>query len=172
MNFPEMTLEQAAVIVLMDRYFAGGLDPYVTPREISTLMYFLKEAGEPLDWDYREGPRGPHTDDIHHAIDKIGGHLISGYGPFVVMPKALEDARIIIENKETTRSHLERVFDLMDGFESPFGLELLSTTHWMATRKQLQSAGRIASAWERGRFSERQALLALDVLTQKGWVII
>ncbi len=45
---PKMTMGQAALIALMDRYLKGLLDPFVSLLEIHKLMYFLQAAGQPL----------------------------------------------------------------------------------------------------------------------------
>ena len=45
---PKMTIGQAALIALMDRYLKGLLDPFVSLLEIHKLMYFLQAAGQPL----------------------------------------------------------------------------------------------------------------------------
>jgi O-acetyl-ADP-ribose deacetylase (regulator of RNase III) len=181
-DVPKMTPGRAALVTLMDRYLAGLLDPFVTLLELHKLMYFLQEAGEPLRLKYREAHYGPYAENLRHVLHAIEGHMVSGYADggdapdkqLELVPKALGDAQLFLETKETTRSHLERVSDLVDGFESPFGLELLSTVHWVATRKQPQTVQEVVSAihgWnERKRqFSERQVHLALEVLTRKGW---
>ena len=64
--------------------------------------------------------------------------------------------------------------DLVDGFESAFGLELLSTVHWVLVRDNPASQDdlvRLTYAWNerKKRFSPRQIGLAADVLREKGW---
>ena len=64
---------------------------------------------------------------------------------------------------------------LVDGFESPFGLELLTTVHWVAREHLNASETEIIDhtyAWgERKRqFSERQIRLALGLLKEQGWL--
>ena len=69
---------------------------------------------------------------------------------------------------------VDRVTDLVDGFESAFGLELLSTVHWVlvhdapAVRDDLVA---LTYAWNerKRRFSPRQIGLAAEVLTDQGW---
>ena len=59
-----MTPGQAALIVLMDRYLAGLLDPFVTLLEVHKLMYFMQEAGEPLRLRHVAGPYGPYAENL------------------------------------------------------------------------------------------------------------
>ena len=63
----------------------------------------------------------------------------------------------------------------MDGFESPFGLELLSTVHWVVSNeapKDLADVETKTYEWDprKKRFTPRQIALAVDVLTAQGWV--
>lgn len=179
---PKMTAGRAALIALMDRYLAGLLDPFVTLLELHKLMYFMQEAWEPLRLKYQKAHYGPYAENLRHVLNAIEGHMVSGYADggdapdkqLALVPKALSDAQRFLERKEKTQAHLARVCDLVDGFESPFGLELLSTVHWVATRQQPSTLASVVSevhAWnERKRqFSERQIHLAYDVLTRKGW---
>ena len=64
--------------------------------------------------------------------------------------------------------------DLVDGFESAFGLELLSTVHWVLVHDNPASQDDLIAltyAWNdrKRRFSPRQIGLAADVLREKGW---
>lgn len=181
-DVPNMTPGRAALVTLMDRYLAGLLDPFVTLLELHKLMYFLQEAGEPLKLNYRPAHYGPYAENLRHVLNAIEGHMVSGYADggdapdkqLEVVPKALSDAKQFLASNEATRAHLERVSELVDGFESPFGLELLSTVHWVAKRNPPQSAAEVVSkvhGWNdrKRQFSARQVHLALDVLSRKGW---
>lgn len=180
---PEMTPGRAALVSLIHRYLAGLLDPFVTLLEIHKLMYFLQTAGEPLELQYTKEIYGPYAANLRHVLNAIEGHLISGYADggdapgkkLELVPGALEDANNFLKDKDATREHLERVFDLVDGFESSFGLELLSTVHWVASNEWPQSIDDVIAktyAWNerKKRFSQRQIKLAFDVLAQKNWL--
>ena len=63
----------------------------------------------------------------------------------------------------------------MDGFETPFGMELLATVHWVATRDELTDRHAIAQAvWAWGdkkrKFTREQIDIALDRLEELDWV--
>ena len=180
---PEMTAGRAALIGLMDRYLRGLLDPFVTLLEAHKLMYFMQAAGEPLKLKFNKGPYGPYAKNLRHVLNAIEGHLVSGYADggdapdkqLELVPGALEDARAFLENEVETRSRFEKVSDLVDGFESPFGLELLSTVHWVASEERAQTFVKVAEhtyAWNerKKQFSQRQLKIAAKVLSQKGWI--
>ncbi|MBD3267981.1 Appr-1-p processing protein, partial [bacterium] len=76
---PKMTLSRAVLIELMQRYLAGLLDPFVTLLEVHKLMFFLQEAGEPLQLDFQKGPYGPYAENLRHVLKSVEGHFILGY---------------------------------------------------------------------------------------------
>ena len=59
-----MTPGRAALVVLMNRYLGGLMDPFVTLIEVQKLMYFMQEAGEPLRLNYVKHHYGPYADNL------------------------------------------------------------------------------------------------------------
>jgi O-acetyl-ADP-ribose deacetylase (regulator of RNase III) len=180
---PNMTAGRAALVVLMHRYLGGLMDPFVTLLEVHKLMYFMQEVGQPLQLRFSKGPYGPYAENLRHVLRTIEGHLVSGYADggdapdkhLELVPGAVKDAETFLEGHNATRTRFDRVADLVEGFETPFGLELLSTVHWVAHHEGAVEADTAVArtyAWnERKRqFSPRQIALALDVLTKKGWI--
>ena len=180
---PKMTPARAALVSLMRRYLGGLLDPFVTLLEVHKLMYFLQETGEPLKLKFQKGTYGPYAENLRHLLRTIEGHLISGYADggdmpgkeLNLVPGAVEDARVYLEDHPETRERLERVADLVEGFESSFGLELLATVHWVTAERPSATEDEIIDAtykWgtRKRRFSERQIRLALRTLNEKGWI--
>jgi O-acetyl-ADP-ribose deacetylase (regulator of RNase III) len=180
---PAMTEGRAALIGLMRRYLGGLLDPFVTLLEVHKLMYFMQEAGQRLRLRYAQAPYGPYAENLRHVLREIEGHFVSGYADggdtpdkeLALVPGAAEDAERFLAQHAETRARFERVADLVEGFETPFGLELLSTVHWVVTREGAQTEDEVVRrvyGWnERKRqFSPRQIALARDVLARKGWI--
>lgn len=179
---PAMTAGRAALVQLIRQYLGGLLDPSVTLLEVHKLMYFMQEAGEPLKLRYQQGPYGPYAENLRHVLRAVEGHFVSGFTDngdrpgqeLVLVPGAIEDAEAFLTGHDDARRRLERVAELVSGFESAFGLELLATVHWVITRTGAGSLDAVVSAtyaWsERKRqFTERQIALAVDTLTNKGW---
>ena len=182
-DVPDMTPGRAALVELMHRYLSGLLDPFVTLLEVHKLMYFMQEAGEPLRLKYMKAPYGPYAENLRHVLNAIEGHLVSGYAdggdapdkPLQLVPGAIEDAAAFLREHAETRERFEQVTKLVEGFESPFGLELLATVHWVMKHEQAGSVEEVVSrihAWNERKlqFTPRQIGLAVDVLSQKGWV--
>jgi O-acetyl-ADP-ribose deacetylase (regulator of RNase III) len=180
---PSMTEGRAALVGLMRRYLGGLLDPFVTLLEVHKLMYFMQEAGQPLRLRYAQAPYGPYAENLRHVLREIEGHFVSGYADggdapdkeLALVPGAAEEANAFLAQHAETRARFERVADLVEGFETPFGLELLSTVHWVVAREGAQAEDdlvRRVYAWNerKRRFSPRQIALARDVLARKGWI--
>ena len=180
---PSMTRGRAALIGLMDRYLRGMLDPFVTLLEIHKLMYFMQEAGEPLKLRFDKGHYGPYAKNLGHVLQALEGHLISGYEDcgdapgkqIELVPGAIEDADAFLEERPRTKERLGQVSDLVEGFESSFGLELLATVHWVASKRPSATEEEVVHdtyAWNpnKRQFSKRQILLARKVLREKGWL--
>jgi O-acetyl-ADP-ribose deacetylase (regulator of RNase III) len=181
---PKMTAGRAALVELVRRYLAGLLDPYVTLLEVHKLMYFMQEAGEPLRLRFMQAPYGPYAENLRHVLHAIDGHLISGYADggdapdkqLSLVPGAVEDAAAFLSKHADSRARFDKVATLVEGFESPFGLELLSTVHWVMKHESvttLDGAVERTYAWnERKRqFTPRQICIAVDVLSNQGWTI-
>ena len=179
---PRMSPERAVLVGLMHRYLNGLLDPFVTLLEVHKLMYFMQEAGQRLRLRYTEGPYGPYAENLRHLLNEVEGHFISGYGDggdrpdkqLELVPGAVEDASKVLRRSHATRPRFGRVTDLVDGFESAFGLELLATVHWVLVRDNPTSHDDLVArtyAWHerKKQFSPRQIGLAADVLRDKGW---
>lgn len=179
---PTMTAGHAALVGLMDRYLRGLLDPFVTLLEVHKLMYFMQEAGEPLRLRLAKGPYGPYAENLRHVLAAIDGYYVSGYAaggdepgkPLELVPGAVGEAEAALEKRPETRARFDRVVRLVEGFESPFGLELLATVHWVMTREgagdeEATVAATYAWGERKRRFSRDQILLARRVLEDRGF---
>jgi O-acetyl-ADP-ribose deacetylase (regulator of RNase III) len=182
-DVPKMTAGRAALVGLMNRYLAGLLDPFITLLEVHKLMYFMEQSGEPLKLKFTKGPYGPYAENLRHVLKAVEGHLVSGYADggdipdkqLKLVPGALDDAATFFESNFETQTRLNKVSDLVEGFESPFGLELLATVHWTASKegaRSLEDIVKMTYAWNdrKKRFTRRQIALATDVLSRKGWI--
>lgn len=180
---PKMTAGRASLVVLANRYLGGLMDPFVTLLEVHKLMYFLQEAGEPLRLKYAKALHGPYAENLRHVLHAVEGHLVSGYADggdapdkqLELVPGAVQDAEAFLRGKGDTVSRLDRIAKLVEGFETPFGLELLSTVHWIATRENAEGAEEAAMkvyAWNerKKRFSRHQIGIAYETLRLNGWL--
>jgi O-acetyl-ADP-ribose deacetylase (regulator of RNase III) len=182
-DVPRMTEGRAALVGLMDRYLGALMDPSISLLEVHKLMYFLQAAGEPLRLRYVKATYGPYAENLRHVLRAIDGHLIAGYAEagdapdkqLTLVPGATRDAGLFLEASAATHERFNRVVRLVEGFETAYGLELLATVHWVATRegaKDPEAIERATHAWsERKRqFTPAQIQLASDRLRVQGWL--
>jgi len=179
---PRLTQGRAALVGLMNRYLAGLMDPTVSLLEVHKLMYFLQAAGEPLKLRYVRGPYGPYAENLRHVLRDIEGHLVSGYADggdapdkqLSLVPGAVEEALAFLEGHPGTRARFDRVAQLVDGFETAFGLELLATVHAVMHDNPQADAPAIEQAtydWgpRKRQFTPGQIQLAAQRLVAQGW---
>jgi O-acetyl-ADP-ribose deacetylase (regulator of RNase III) len=135
---PRMTAARALFIKLMDAYAA--LDYRRTLLEIQKLAYFLQLSGEPLRLRYEPGIYGPYAHNLNKVLEVMEGHFIRGYGDsqrpgaeIELLSGAVDEADRFLERDSASRERLARVAGLIEGFETPYGMELLATVHWVGT---------------------------------------
>jgi O-acetyl-ADP-ribose deacetylase (regulator of RNase III) len=184
-SVPDMTTGRASLVTLMHRYLQGLMDPFVTLIELQKLMYFMQVAGEPLRLNYVKHHYGPYANNLAHVLHRIEGYFIAGYQDggdqpdkkLTIIPGAIEEAEKALAHKPHTHENFNRVADLVDGFETPYGLELLATVHWVTTREDAtthEAAVESVGNWNERKktFTPRQVAIAFDTLQSKGWLNI
>jgi len=180
-----MTPGRAALISLIRRYLDGLLDPFVTLLEVHKLMYLLQASGEDLRLRYEKATHGPYATNLSHVLNAVEGHLLSGYSGYAdggdnpnkqisIIPGAEQDAKEFLLHETDTANRISQIAELVNGFETPFGMELLTTVHWVACERARTMADIIDHTYEWGvhkrKFSERQIVLATERLAGKGWI--
>jgi O-acetyl-ADP-ribose deacetylase (regulator of RNase III) len=179
---PNLTPARAAFLRLFQDYAIPGYR--LTMLEVEKLAYFLQSAGEPLRLRFAAGPYGPYAEQMHHVLQALEGHYIRGYGDrsrgasiYVTEGTAPEVARVLAEHPDTVR-RLQRVTRLIEGFETPYGMELLSTIHWLAAQDprvhtEPSAAVQGLQAWsprKRRRFQVDHINVAWHHLRDEGWI--
>lgn len=182
-EIPKMTTGRASLIELMNRYLQGLLDPTISLLEVHKLMYFMQESGENLRLKYTKHHYGPYAENLRQVLKAIEGHFIQGYldggdnphKPLMIMENAIIDAQAILKNSPQTQIHFEKVSQLVDGFESYDGLELLSTVHWAVIKEEKYDLNQCIDyiyQWneQKKRFTPRQIGIAYERLQEQGWI--
>jgi O-acetyl-ADP-ribose deacetylase (regulator of RNase III) len=141
---PNMTLARALFIQLLEIYEIPGYR--LTKIEIQKLAYFLQEAGESLKLNYVKHQFGPYADNLNHVLQRLDGHFIRGYGDrsqqsqMYVLPEGKKAAHNYLKQHPEANERLEKVSNLITGFETPYGMEMLATIHWVVTKEEPQAA--------------------------------
>lgn len=179
---PGLTVGRAALIELIEKYALPGYR--LTQIEIQKLAYFLQAAGEPLRLDYAKNQFGPYAEKLHFVIQRLNGHYLSGYGDrsnasnIYLLPNAKEEAEQFLKDHPDTQERLGKVSNLIDGFETPYGMELLATTHWLAqenpkVKETVEEAIHGFETWnqrKREHFKPEHIKTAWTRLKQQGWI--
>jgi O-acetyl-ADP-ribose deacetylase (regulator of RNase III) len=174
---PKMTPGRASLLALASAYLDTGLDDTITTIELQKLAYFMQLAGERLQLRSTKHHYGPYADNLRKVLEIMEGHFISGLGDDAarptaeveLLPGAREEAEAALQASPATKVHIDRVLELICGFEDAYGLELLATTHWIArheagtldeviarvrawsSRKAMMKPEHLRTAWERLR---------------------
>lgn len=177
---PNMTAVRAALVKVMSIY--GELDYELSHLEVQKLAYFLEEAGEPLNLRFVKQVYGPYSDTLRHVLKGIDSHYIRGVGDFSreseisIVEGALAEADSFIKSQggRDLVGRIERVGRLIHGFETPYGMELLATVHWVVTHdsKAVSETVEAVHEWnarKRATFSSDHIMLAWRRLSDQGW---
>lgn len=180
---PRMTAGRAALVGLITRYLTGMMDTSITLLEVHKLMYFLQASGEPLKLRYAKAPYGPYAENLRHVLQAINGHLIAGYTAggdapteqVTLVPGAIDKANAFLAEHPATSERFDRVATLVQGFETPFGLELLATAHWVAANEHAHTNQAIVDAFyawnpRKAQFTPDQIEIAVDRLRAGSWL--
>lgn len=178
---PRFTRVRAMLIRLLHMYERA--EGTLTKLEVQKLAYFLQAAGEPMRLQFTKGPYGPYAETLNHVLQDMEGHYLRGYGDRTkttrmhVIDGALQAADETLANEKAARERLARVASLIEGFESPYGMELLATVHWIAcqdpdSREDSQRAVLGVTKWsprKRARYQPEHVEVAWERLRSLGW---
>ncbi|WP_411843809.1 macro domain-containing protein [Salinicoccus sp. HZC-1] len=132
---PRMTETRALLLASLYDYMKPGYR--LSLLEIQKIAYFLQEAGEPLNLNFEKNKYGPYAEKLNFVLQRLEGHYIRGYGDrnrdsdIHLINAAGLNAYDYLTQKERNHERLKKVESIIDGFENPYGMELLATVHWI-----------------------------------------
>lgn len=179
---PKMTSGRAAILKVLDTY--RSLNYGLSRIEVQKLAYFLQIAGEKLRLNFQKDAYGPYADQLRHALDRMDGHFIHGVGDGVVESEieptqdALKEAGDFISanNNKELNDRVERVGNLIEGFQSTYGMELLATVHWVVIHENANTPEEATLAIQNWNKRKRDLMkpehirIAWDRLISQGWI--
>lgn len=149
----KLTPARALIAELVRRYWVLGME--CSLLEIQKLAWFLERAIErrnpdanPLKLQFVAHRYGPYANKLDHLLNNLDGSYlhcdkrISDADPLDVIwfddgRRDYVQAYLRSEAKNWSPA-LEEASALIDGFESPFGLELLATVDWLLARERVE----------------------------------
>ncbi len=188
----ELTPARALIAELVRRYSIVGIECSIL--EVQKLAWFITRVSErfalpdALSLEFEANKYGPYSDRLRFLLDNMDGSYLH-------CEKRLADAKPLetIWFEESKRDAVDRYFEssdgvafrpaldhaasIIDGFESPFGMELLATVDWLVHEENVAPdvesvrasmanwpAGTSAAARKRRIFDDRVVDLALNRL--------
>jgi O-acetyl-ADP-ribose deacetylase (regulator of RNase III) len=183
---PEMNPSRAIVLRVWRQYSSLGYQ--LTLLEVHKLLYFLQTAGEPLRLRFAKQTYGPYADNLRHLLHRFEGHFTLGFADgrnkpdteITLQPAAANEADEFLTNHSDSSApslaRLDRVAHLIEGYESPYGMELLATVHWVVKHERAKDLDAVMDGirnWNarKGKLMARRHVeLAHARLRTLGWI--
>jgi O-acetyl-ADP-ribose deacetylase (regulator of RNase III) len=189
----ELTPARALIAELVRRYSVLGLE--CTNLEVQKLAWFLHrmidslKLPDPLDLRFTADKYGPYADRLRHLLNGLDGSYLhcekrlADAGPFDLIwfedsKREKVDEYLRSEDATSYLPAMEKTAAIIDGFESPLGMELLATVDWLlsegGTEPTIEGVRRGLASWPGGTSAARRKLklfedrflkLALERLT-------
>lgn len=188
----KLTPARALVAEAVRRYSVLGIE--CSYLEVQKLAYFIERCvrdlglKDPLRMAFKADRYGPYSDRLRHLLDGLDGAWLTSEkrladsGPMDRI--SFEDSRrdelnayLAGEPAVAYQPALERLSGIIDGFESPLGMELLATVDWLLTHEHTEasipalrdalghwSGGPTAAKRKQALFDDRLLGLALERL--------
>lgn len=148
-----LTPARAMIAELVRRYWILGME--CSLLEIQKLAWFLARAIDaqhlenPLQLKFQAYHYGPYADNLRHLLNELDGSYLKS-------EKRISDCNALdviwfndsqrdkVDHYLKTQASawlpaLEKTSQLIDGFESPFGMELLATVDWLLFKENSQA---------------------------------
>lgn len=137
-NVPlNMTLERAVLVKTIgefEKYFGGHL----TRISLQKIVYFLQAKGLKFGMPFSRNQRGPYSETLKDALHKMEEHgYINGYSsenPEICATQSaftMADEFLQRRNSQDPQHMINELALLIEGYESPFGMELLASVHYL-----------------------------------------
>ncbi|MFK5985657.1 MAG: macro domain-containing protein [Pseudomonadota bacterium] len=189
----KLTPARAMIAELIRCYWVLGME--CSLLEIQKLAWFLERSiklqapDNPLDLRFKANLYGPYADRLRHLLENLDGYYLK-------CDKRISDAEPLDiiwfndKHKKTLHAYLKSdamkpylnalklTSELIDGFESPFGMELLSTIDWLLVNEGIKAnvsgvkkgllnwpAGKNSAQRKAQLFDDRAISIALERLS-------
>lgn len=144
-----LTPARALIAELIRRYWILGME--CSLLEVQKLAWFLQrvieqvEIKNELDLKFEANFYGPYANNLMHLLNALDGSYLQSdkripdCDPLgVVWFNEQERDKVIAYLNSEAKSYLpalEKTTKIIDGFESPYGMELLSTVDWLLVQE-------------------------------------
>lgn len=184
---PNLTPGRTAFLGMLDKYSAMLIDPGITIIETQKLCYFLQLAGEPLRLNFCKAQYGPYADNLRHVLNLLEGHFLLGWGDaqnhyltlLRLLPNAAAEVQVYLRNFPETMNRIDFISGLVEGFDTPYGMELLASVHWVlaneldskqCTSEDVHTAISNWTSRKSRMFKHRHVEIAMNRLESQAWL--
>ncbi len=173
-NIPsDLTIPRATMMVVLgqlEKYFGG----YFTRLTAQKLVYFMQVLGRDFGLHYSKAEYGPYSESLHKILkimEKKG--YISGYvgeePQVVVTPSTFAASDDFLKlNGVESGPLIEKLSLLVEGYESPYGMELLSSVHFLSATQGITTQPEMSEALEAWSDHKRESFPRSAVTTALG----
>ena len=147
----DLTPSRAMLLYLLNEYQTLGYA--INLLVAQKLAYFLQLQGEPLNLDFEKGFYGPYAHRLLHLLKYLNGYFIwfkeedNKPGTTVsIDQKNFQEVQEYIQNRTTAeqKERIRKVLQLIEGFESPYGLELLATVDFLMRNSEAKTVEQVS----------------------------
>lgn len=193
-----LTVARALIAESIRRYWVLGIE--CTMLEIQKLAWFLERSiqrqqlHDVLKLEFEANRYGPFSPKLNHLLNALDGSYLRsdkriadcGTSDTIAFVDAKADLISTFLNSGEGKGYagvLEETHKLIDGFQSPLGMELLATVDWLIRREnfapELTALKHGLNHWPGGAdagqrklriFDDRMLILAKDRLLEAGTV--
>lgn len=142
----KLTPARALMAELIRRYGVLGVE--CTLLEVQKLAYIVDAIARSTGWrnplqvNFSAHKFGPYSDNLRHLLNSIDGSYITSdkrindCGPFDAvdfahLKRELVKAYLGTDEAREFKPLLQKATDVIEGFETPLGMELLTTVDWL-----------------------------------------
>jgi O-acetyl-ADP-ribose deacetylase (regulator of RNase III) len=178
----DLTVGRATMMVVfteLEKFFGGHL----TRLTAQKLAYFLQLTGDDFGLKFEKHQFGPYSETLHQAFKAMEAkQYITGYSDtnrtVVVTPATFAASDEFLKAKGIDVSPLvSRLSLLIEGYESPYGMELLSSVHFLFATEGITTQPEMSEALEawndhkQASFPREAVTAALERLKEDGYLV-
>ncbi len=145
MNFPRAMILKS--LAELEVYFDGAFDRI----SLQKIVYFLQALGVDFRLKFDRNFYGPYSDTLKKAFLAFEKHgLIKGFSSgdqrtHVTAAGCATADEFLLDCGKIAEITVRRLSHLIQGYESPYGLELLSSVHWLAHHERHETVENIVA---------------------------
>lgn len=177
----DLTVGRATMMVAfaeVEKFFGGHL----TRLTAQKLAYFMQVMGVEFGLRFEKAQFGPYSESLHSAFKAMEAkRYISGYSDsdrkVVVTPATYAASNEYLKSEGIDVAPLVKKLSLLvDGYETPYGMELLSSIHFLSAIEGITTQPEMSEALEawndhkRASFSRPAVTAALERLREDGYL--